>query len=116
MEAGGAGIKEFTQGRMKEKFIEYTASEHLAGQQRKHCLKGGGGEGATIIGWSEGVWGCMEFSQFLVILGTVSGRNRSVRAYGCVQVYRLMNLFAFSSVALMISFGLLKFPLLKFVA
>ena len=46
-----------SQGGTKEKFIEYTARERLSAQ--------GGGEGATVIGQSEGVWGTIELDLFL---------------------------------------------------
>lgn len=37
-------VKEFTQGRTKEKFFEYTTREQQAGHQRRDCLPGGGAE------------------------------------------------------------------------
>lgn len=71
------------------------------------------GWGATVIGWSEGVWGCLEFSLFLVILQTVPCCNWSVRACGCFEVGHLMRLFAVSSVVALGPFTLIRFPLLS---
>lgn len=45
--------------RQKKKFIEYTAGEWRA----EKGLRQGSGEG-PVVGWSEGVWGCLEFSLF----------------------------------------------------
>ena len=54
----------------------------------------------------------MEYSPFLVILGTIPGCNWSVRAYGYFEVGRFMNLFAFSSVVVVGPLTLIKFLLL----
>ena len=66
-------VKEFTQGRTKEKFIKYTERERRqAGQQRRDYLPwgSGGGHSYTIERGSIGTYGIFPF---LVILGTVSG-------------------------------------------